>query len=164
MANTSLPFTSVFSGGPSSPAPARSPFARRRWVFVGLMLIALIAVATLTNYGPLRAYHSSRAQFEAAAAQVKALEQKKDQMQVELGKLNEADYLESLARQELTYARPGEQIYVVTGAGDGTTPAGSNANLLGAGAAAGGTESSAASETEKPGLLERMLSAIGRLF
>ncbi len=44
------------------------------------------------------------------------LEQRTAGLQAELGKLSESGYLEDLARQQLTYALPGEELYVV---GDG---------------------------------------------
>ena len=141
----------ALTGGRASAVPARSRFATRRRVFFGLVLVLLIGLATLTNYGPLKAYQESRSRLEAAAAQVADLSQQKEQLQLELGKLGEAGYLESLARQELTYARPGEEVYIVTGSADdqGVVE----------------EESPTSSSTpERPGLLERMLSALGGLF
>ena len=154
MAHNSLPFTSVFSGSGSSPAPARSHCARRRRVFIAVLLVVVLGVAALTNVGPLKAYYASRSHLAAATAQVKALETQRQQMQQELGKLSEAGYLESLARDELTYARPGEQIYVVSGAGDAST----------AGATGSAATSAGSNGTDKPGLLERALKAIRGMF
>ena len=122
----------------AAPAGGRDPVAARR------------GAAVAVNYGPLTAYRSAHARLETATAQVDELQQQKDQLQAELGKLGEAGYLESLARGQLTYAKPGEEVYIV--------PAEDEA------ASTETTESSAETTGEKPGLLERILSAIGDIF
>jgi cell division protein FtsB len=148
MAHSSL-IAPALTGGRGSSKPARSHVARRRRVVVGLLLVLVVGVSVLVNYGPLTAYRSAHARLEAATAQVTGLQEQKEQMQSELGKLTEAGYLESLAREELTYAKPGEDIFVVP-SDDETTAA--------------GTESASGQSEERPGLLERILSAIGDIF
>ena len=43
-----------------------------------------------------------------------ALATQKADLQGELAKLSETGYLETLAREQLTYVRPGEELYIVT--------------------------------------------------
>ncbi len=72
-------------------------------------------------------------------------------------KLNETDYLEGLARQELAYAKPGEDVYIETGG-----PAGSKASPPATDTApAVGAESSA---EDQPGFFERLLTGFLDLF
>ena len=116
---------------------------------VVLLLAAIVGISVLVNYGPVSAYRSAHSRLDAATAQVSELKQQKEQLQSELGKLGEAGYLESLAREELTYAKPGEEIYIVPTEEGASAP----------------DESKASDEpAEKPGFLERVLSAIGDIF
>jgi cell division protein FtsB len=117
---------------------------------VAILLLLVVGAAVAVNYGPLTAYRSAHARLETATAQVDELQLQKDQLQAELGKLGEAGYLESLARGQLTYAKPGEEVYIM--------PADDEA------ASAETTEGSAEATGEKPGLLERILSAIADIF
>jgi len=135
-------------------------------MFLLLALALLIGAATLTNYGPIKAYQESRARLDAAVAQVEALSEQKAQLQQELGRLGEAAYLESLARQELTYARPGEEVYIITDSamGPDTGSAPETPATQAARDAAQGAAADASSTLKQPGLLERMLSALGDLF
>ncbi len=152
-AHTADPFRSSF-GAPGKP---RSPFAARRRALILTGLLVLIGVAVLTNYGPLHAYREAQARLQAASTQVAALESQKTELQAELGKLGEAGYLESLARGELTYARPGEEIYILT---DGAEGAGASAGP----GSAGNNSTPEADTATHPGFFERLLKAIAGLF
>ena len=90
--------------------------AARRLVLVVVMLGLLLVVAAAANYGPVRHYLDARARLDKAAAEVAALEERTADLQAQLGKLSQSGYLEDLARQQLTYALPGEELYVVTDA------------------------------------------------
>ncbi len=140
--------------------------------------LLLVAVALAANYGPVRDYQAARARLEKTTAAVAALEKQKAALQSRSDKLSQAGYLEGLARQELTYVRPDEDLYIVTGL-PGEDPAAAApvvepAPSLGIGAAGSastvrnretaGQRGQRAGGAEKPGLLERMLSAIGGLF
>ena len=148
MAQTSL--ISPALPGHGSPRSTRRPAAKRRRLVIAFLLVLVVGLAVVVNYGPLTAYRSAHARLETATAQVDELRQQKDQLQAELGKLGEAGYLESLARGQLTYAKPGEEVYIV--------PAEDKA------ASTETTEGPAEAAGEKPGLLERILSAIGDIF
>jgi cell division protein FtsB len=171
MANAHVPTAPGLPGNIGSPASRRSPFATRRRILVLVLVLAVVGIAALANYGPLRSYREARSRYDSAVAEVEALTQKKAELQSQLGKLTEADYLESLARQELTYARPGEDVYIITDSAEEGTDAAGVANgegesLEGAdgAGAADGTSPATSEPTDEPGLLERALSAFLGLF
>jgi cell division protein FtsB len=148
MAHTSVSTAPGWPGDIGSSAPRHSPCAKRRWIFGAVFLLVILGLATVANYGPLQAYYDARARLEQAGAAVEALATEKAALQSELGKLTEAGYLESLAREELTYARPGEDVYIITGAADeGAQP-----------------EDTPSVSADERGPLERFLSALGGLF
>ena len=141
-----------------------SQAARRRWLIL-FAVIVVVVVAFLVNLGPLTHYQDASGRLQKATAKVDALEAQKADLQGQLAKLSEAGYLETLAREQLTYVRPGEELYIVTKpAGD----LGSAAAAAGAAPAAGGTSvtlsAAAASAAQPPGFFERALSAIRGLF
>lgn len=111
-----------------------------------VFMLAVVVIAVLANYGPLQTYRGAQERLGQATAAVDTLEAEKAALQSELGRLTEAGYLESLAREELTYSRPGEDVYIVTPSED---------------TADSDTSSEPAHE---PGPLERFLSALGGLF
>ncbi len=148
MAHTSL-ITPAASGGHGSVRPARPHVARRRRLLVALLVAFVVGLAIVINYGPMTAYQSARTRLDAATAQVGQLEQQKEQLQTELGKLGEAGYLESLARQQLTYAKPGEEIYIIPAGGGDTDQH---------------AESQIAESGQERGFLERLLSSLSDLF
>jgi cell division protein FtsB len=150
MAHTSL-ISPALSGSHGSSRPVRSHFVKRRRVLAALLLALVLGLAALTNYGPLSAYRDARSRLDTASAQMNVLAQQKEELQTELGRLSEAGYLESLARQELTYAKPGEEVYIVGAAADGSVTTQT-------------TERASSEKGEKPGFLEKLLSALGGLF
>jgi cell division protein FtsB len=129
------------------PSRRRSQVVRRRRVFLSVAGILLLTLAALANYGPLHSYFDARSRLERANAGIAELTAQKDELRTELGRLSEADYLESLARQDLSYTRPGEELYIVTGADNGVTPA-------------SGASSSGTAHGGGPGFVERVLAPI----
>jgi cell division protein FtsB len=155
----------------------RPRFVARRRLLLLFMVVVLVGVALLANYGPLQAYRDARARLDQAATAVSTLGQEKTQLQSELGRLSETGYLESLAREELTYTRPGEQLYIVTGLDEATgTSASDGVEAETATDATAGDSHSVASdeqgaapadtggEADRPGLFERALNAILGIF
>ena len=152
---------------------------RRRLLLLGCLLL-LLAVALAANYGPIRRYQDARARLEKTTAGITALEKQEAELQSQLRKLGQAQYVEGLAREELSFARPGEDLYIITGFAGGVSAkalpgAGSAESADAIGSAVSGLDDDMASadaasdETEaeaagRPGLLERMLSAISGLF
>ena len=151
-------------------------------MLIGVLFLVLVSAAVAANHGPIRAYYEARTRVQEAQARVAALEEEKARLQTELGRLTEASYLETLAREELAYARPGEELYIVTGTDEGAGAAsgaqaggsglageGSSPAAEGAGAALGaasGTQSGASSSgaTPEPGFFERLVRAFLGLF
>ncbi len=104
---------------------ARQRHARRgRKLWLVLFAVVLLGVVgVLANLGPLTHLQTANARLQTASATVKGLETQKKALQNELSRLSESSYLETLAREQLTYARPGEDLYIVTGtSGDVGTP------------------------------------------
>lgn len=177
--------------GDIGPTVSRRPrfTSRRRLLLLGCLLL-VVAVALAVNHGPVRDYRDARARFEKTTAEVAALEKQRAALQSQLDKLSQAGYLEGLARQELTYARPGEDLYIVTGlsgedaaetggaggstggsagprAGTGigaAVPGAESVAGLGIGAAGPDADKAGADGADEPGFLERMLSAVTGLF
>lgn len=132
MSNASVQTASVVSGT-GDPTDSRHSHrtARRRLFLLGFFLLVL-AVGAVVNFGPVRHFQDARTRLEKVSAVVAGLEEQKATLQAQLAKLSEAGYLEGLAREELTYARPDEELYIVTeptvegvpaelGGGDGST-------------------------------------------
>lgn len=127
-------------------------------------LIVVLAVAALANYGPLRGYVDARERLQEAATGLATLEQQKADLQAQLGKLMEAGYLESLAREELTYARPGEDLYIITGSDEQASPYGVFADdAAGAETASGGNAAGTDTDVEETGLLREIISSFEAL-
>jgi cell division protein FtsB len=139
--------------------PRGARFAVRRRILIVVVLCALVTLAVAANYGPLMHYLDARDRLETRTAEVAALEAHNAQLQTQLSKLLQPGHLEELARQELTYTLPGEELYIVTDVAPATTDA-VDAEGTGVGAAV----SSADDQTHGPGFLERLLLRIGDLF
>jgi cell division protein FtsB len=176
------------SRGVRPPGETRSPrlsrrqssqTARRRWLIL-FALVIIAAVAVAVNIGPLTRYHDAQARLGVVTGKVDALEAQKTQLQGELAKLSEAGYLETLAREQLSYARPGEELYIVPSVSDSsglgaeamgdlggaaaTTRPSDSGLVAGADSAAGAGSGSADSADQPPGFLERIISSIRGLF
>lgn len=121
---------------------------RRRLLLVAALGTILLVLAVLANVTPLRAYSDARTRLAQAEAGVAELSAQKVELEYELGRLSEVDYMESLAREELSYTRPGEELYIVTGAGDGSL-----SGLLGSNEGTSGQSGST-------GFLERVLAPL----
>jgi cell division protein FtsB len=139
-----------------------SQAARRRWLIL-FAVVTVAVVAFLVNIGPLTHYQDARARLQKVTAKVDTLQTQKADLQGQLAKLSETGYLETLARQQLTYARPGEELYIVTkSAGDTGAAAAIGSNAAGSNAVETGTADTGAAQS--PGFLERMLAAVRSLF
>jgi len=180
MTNASTPTAPARSGDITSPVSRRSVIAKRRRVFLSIVVVVVAAIAVAANYAPVRSYLEARSRLDKVAAEVAALDAQKGELQSQVGRLAEAEYLETLAREQLTYARPGEDGYIITGTPDEGTATQSEAAADGtsAGVAEGakgapgesgdpGDDSNgqeAANAADEPGPLERLLTAFLGLF
>jgi cell division protein FtsB len=160
--------------------------ARRRWLML-FAVVVLVVAGILANIGPLTHFQDASARLGKATAKVDTLEAQKAQLQSQLARLSETSYLETLARQQLTYVRPGEDLYIVTGtsggAADGAGTPGNTASFTGSGLGAGMAGAHASgpvavpggsgqgagpsgdqAAADKPGFFERVISAVRGLF
>jgi len=161
MANAYVSPMRVRSGRVAPPSSRRSRAIKRRRALLVVAVLFLTTIAVLANYGPVQAYRDARSRLDKAATAVAAMEAEKAELQSQLGRLSEADYLESLARQDLAYARPGEELYIVTGLQDaGTLAPGAEDNARAQAGDASETEGSAPRPTGSPGFLERVLAPL----
>jgi cell division protein FtsB len=119
---------------------------RRRLLVLGVGLF-LLTVGVLANSGPLHSLMDAKGRLDKATAAVAELAAEKAELQAEMGRLSEADYLESLARQDLSYTRPGEELIILTERDDG-------------GASAFGSNSGGTGGDSGLGLLERVLAPL----
>jgi cell division protein FtsB len=164
--------------------------ARRRWLIL-FAVVLIVVVGILANIKPLTHYQDASARLGKATVKVNDLQAQKTELQDQVAKLSETGYLETLAREKLTYAKPGEDVYIVTpdpndSASTGTTTGtatglgpglgaaissepGSSASTSGTSAGTA-TDSTNATSTggaqpgERPGILERIISAIRGAF
>jgi cell division protein FtsB len=127
-------------------------------VLLLLAVLIVVGVAALANYGPLRAYRDAQARLDKATSAVTNLADEKTELQSQLAKLSEAGYLETLAREQLAYTREDEELYIVTGLGEESAQTADEAGV------AGETDDPAAGSAERPGWIERALSALMSLF
>jgi len=126
-------------------------------------VVLLIVIAVVANKGPISRYSDARDRLEAKQSEVAALEQRQAELQQQLAKLGQVGHLEGLARKELSYARPGEDLFIVGGAagpdqGAGTAEVAADSD---SGAVTNPAENDPAAQ---PGLFERMVGAIRGLF
>lgn len=125
---------------------ADTPRRRRRLpLLIGLALLIVVA-GLVASIKPYLAYSDVKSEQSATESQVALLEQENAAVQEQIDRLKHDTYLETLARSELNLARPGEDVFIVTGAE--TT----------------GTDAADAPAAPDPGPLEKMLSSLRRLF
>ena len=135
----------------TAPGAKRARFGARRRVLLLACTALLLLLAVAANYGPLREWRNDRATLEKTQAQVSRLSSQKAQLEAQLKKMSDPSYIEDLARQDLTYARPGEDMFIVNG-----LPADNGGKT--------GASPTRVATIHKPGPLERILSALGRLL
>jgi len=149
-----------------------APAARRRLLLLSFLSLLVVMAGVLANLGPLQHLFEAKTRMEKTTANVAGLQAKKDTLQAELAKLSEAAYLETLARGELAYVRPGEELYIVTEA-DPSSERGSSGSQLGLGVISCSDSSTSdelgaltatPSPTARPGFFERILQAITEVF
>jgi cell division protein FtsB len=143
---------------------------------LAVVVCALLGGAAYANYGPLTHYLDAKARLEQRSAEVASQEARNAELQSQVSKLLQPGYLEQLARKELTYALPGEDLYIVTGGSDHTRAVTNQQTSDGAGGqlapavpaqadrAASSPVASPGAAGSEPGFFERLLSRIANLF
>lgn len=99
----------------AEPRPRPGDRRRRRLVTFLAAFLVLVPLAVLVNLGPYREYAESREKLQGKQAEVALIEEEIAHLQGELGRLETDAHLEALARKELAYARPGEEVFIVKG-------------------------------------------------
>ncbi|MHB8867304.1 MAG: FtsB family cell division protein [Thermoleophilia bacterium] len=125
-------------------APPSRP--RRISPFLVAVLILITAFGVARSVGPLSEFREARSERADLEAQVALLEQENEAVRSENDRLGHDTYLEALARSELNLARPGEDVFIVTGLPTTTTPTIPEPAPV------------------EPGPLEKMVSSLRRLF
>jgi cell division protein FtsB len=121
---------------PSSQARASALRLTRR----GLLLILLLFGLTAMSVYPLRQYVAQHQRVEQLAAKQRALDAEIARLERERARLDDPEYVEQLAREELYMARPGEQAWVLTGEQPSAKPTPAGQQASGSGRQAPGTD------------------------
>src|SRR5680860_1329008 len=87
---------------------------RRRLLAVGSVLLVVLT-GLLVNWGPYHDYRASQETLHAMQEETAHLRGEVDASEARVARLKKDGYMEALARKELTYARPGEEVYIVKG-------------------------------------------------
>lgn len=145
-------------GGTAPPSVRHPQVVKRRRMLVIVIGLIVVILGVFANYPSLHAYVDVRERLDRANASIEELSALKAELQAELGRLSQADYLESLARQDLSYTRPGEELFIVTGGSSSavSTPSSSD----GSAAAEGTSDSGVAAQSGTPGFMERVLAPL----
>ncbi|MHB1343134.1 MAG: FtsB family cell division protein, partial [Thermoleophilia bacterium] len=104
------------------------------------------AFGVARSVGPLSEFREARSERADLEAQVALLVQENEAVGSENDRLDHDTYLEALARSELNLARPGEDVFIVTGLPTTTTATTPDPVPV------------------EPGPLEKMVSSLRRLF
>jgi cell division protein FtsB len=81
----------------------------RRW-----SVVAVVLIVGYFYYHPIRAYFSTKAELGSTRAEVRRLQQQKDELAQRLSAASSTQALARAAR-DLGYVRPGEHLFIVKG-------------------------------------------------
>ncbi|QIB68033.1 septum formation initiator family protein [Aminipila butyrica] len=106
---------------------------RKRLIYVGIVLGILLLIGASIFH-----VYSLQREYKSIVAQNKALQGKKQDLTEELSNVNNPEYIEQQARQQLRMVKPGEVLYVLPPQGEtgSTIVPQTNNDLLPAGEAA----------------------------
>jgi cell division protein FtsB len=85
------------------------PTLVRRW-----SVVAVVLIVGYFYYHPIRAYFSTKAELGSTRAEVRRLQEQKDELAQRLSAASSTQALARAAR-ELGYVRPGEHLFIVKG-------------------------------------------------
>jgi cell division protein FtsB len=86
-----------------------------------VLLVGLVLLLALTLAGPVRGYLAGRAELAQLAAEGSAQQQRIRDLQAQVARQADPQYIARQARERLTYVLPGDRLIVVV---DGTTASG----------------------------------------
>ncbi|MBJ7452665.1 MAG: septum formation initiator family protein [Blastococcus sp.] len=94
---------------------ATAPVTRRRPLFTGraVLLGALVLLLALTLAGPLRQYLAGQQELAELTAEGQALDRQATELESELERQGDPEWLQRQARERLTYVLPGDRLLVV---------------------------------------------------
>jgi cell division protein FtsB len=117
-------------------------------VLLALMALALLPIALYLNLGPYQEYQKARERLGDKQQEVALVQKENANLRAEMDRLQKDTYLEALARKELAYARPGEEVFIVKGLPEATEAAAQEQ----------------AKAPPEPGPLERLVEAVRQAF
>jgi cell division protein FtsB len=89
----------------------------------GLLLMLLLFGLTAMSVYPLRQYVTQHQRAEQLATKQQVLAAEVERLERERARLQDPEYVEQLAREDLYMARPGEEAWVITGEPPSERPA-----------------------------------------
>lgn len=140
------------TAAPPSPvtrASAKRGSHRRGRIMSPWLAVVLVVIVALGVYGSVKPFNDLqdvRREHAEMEAQVALLEQENAAVISQIGLLERDSYVEALARSELNLARPGEDVYIVTGAPETASPSAEDPSA------------------EEPGPLEKLLDSLRSLY
>ena len=125
---------------------SRGPAQRFR-VPAWILVVVIVAAAGAAAVGPYKHFRETEARLAVKQQEISLLEQETESLKADSLRLQREPNLEVLARTSLNLSRPGEVIFVVTGIPQVVEP-----------------EVAATPSQPAPGPVERLVSALRRLF
>jgi cell division protein FtsL len=86
------------------------------------VLVAIVLVLATATIVPLRQYFAQQARMDTLEQRVDALQRERQELEAEIEKLHDPEYLEELARKCLGMVRPGEIAFVTVPKGGKARP------------------------------------------
>lgn len=133
--------------------------AKRRLIYSAVFLIILVIVS-MSVYNIV----NLRQEREAAEKNRLALEKERDKLQKELSLADSDEYIEEVARDELSMIRAGEKIYVLPETTAAAADSSTGEALTTSGAAALVPEEQPLDGTEEEGILSKVKEVLGTII
>jgi cell division protein FtsL len=115
--------TALLRAGPAALRRLRRPGEHRGLTRRGLVLALVAFALTAMTIYPLRQFVTQHRRIEQLQAKQAALDVEVERLEAERARLQDPEYVEQLAREELQMAKPGEESYVMTGEAPTARPA-----------------------------------------
>jgi cell division protein FtsB len=116
---------------------------------IAIFILLLIPAGIFVSMGPQREFAEAREKLSQKQEEVALVEQDIATLKGEMTRLQQDSYMEALARKELAYARPGEEVFIVKGLPEASEAAAAEER---------------AGSTPDPGPLERLVEGLRGAF
>ncbi|MFH1820511.1 MAG: septum formation initiator family protein [Candidatus Nealsonbacteria bacterium] len=96
--------------------------SKEHWFFsalIGVLMLVIVGFLLVSNLKMLQKSSELNRQKDALFEQVKELEAKREQLQVQISQTGEEEYLEKEARETFNLKKPGEEVVAVLPAEEG---------------------------------------------